>query len=392
VLEGRARITTADRRARLARRHLLAPSAKVADPVGVADALVALHATDPATVYLSAAARLRRPRQEAVAEALYDDRTLVRLLGMRRTMFVISRQVAAVVQSSSAVALAAGERRKLVALIEESGLATDGEAWLGPVEAATLAAIRSRPRASATEIAKLVPALHEKVSFSETLSYGLSRRVLFMLALDGHIVRGRPRGSMISSQHEWSTMDHWLPDGLPSMAPAEARAELVRRWLARYGPGTEADLKWWTGWTLGNVRVAMAAAGAVPVDLDDGITGYVLADDVAAVKAPEPWAALLPALDPTPMGWTGREWYLGPHRAPLFDRSGNVGPTVWWDGRIVGGWAQRKDATLVHRVLEDVGHEALAAIDAAAADVMAFLGNVRVSPRFPTPLQRELSA
>ncbi len=45
------RIDTAQRRARLVARHLLAPGSRVAHPVAVADAVVALHATDPATVF-----------------------------------------------------------------------------------------------------------------------------------------------------------------------------------------------------------------------------------------------------------------------------------------------------------------------------------------------------
>jgi len=117
----------------------------------------------------------------------------------------------------------------------------------------------------------------------------------------------------------------------------EARAELVRRWLHAFGPGTRDDVRWWTGWTVGATRQALAAAGAVEVDLDDGATGYLLGDDLEPVEPPEPWVALLPALDATTMGWKERDWYLGSHRAQLFDTAGNAGPTVWVDGRIVGG-------------------------------------------------------
>jgi len=101
--------------------------------------------------------------------------------------------------------------------------------------------------------------------------------------------------------------------------------------------------------------------------------------------------ALLPALDPTAMGWTERDWYLGPHRAPLFDRTGNIGPSIWSDGRIVGGWVQRPDGEIALRVLEDVGSAAFAAIDAEAATLADWLGDVRFKPKFRTPLERELS-
>ena len=54
-----------------------------------------------------------------------------------------------------------------------------------------------------------------------------------------------------------------------------------------------------------------------------------------------PWVALLPGLDSTVMGWKERAWFLGGHQHALFDVNGNAGPTVWCNGRIVGGWAHR---------------------------------------------------
>jgi hypothetical protein len=92
------------------------------------------------------------------------------------------------------------------------------------------------------------------------------------------------------------------------------------------------------------------------------------------------------------MGWQERSWYLGPHKAALFDRTGNIGPTVWADGRIVGGWVQRADGEIVHRLLEDVGAELNGAIAAKAAALQGWLGAVRFKPKFRTPLELELFA
>jgi hypothetical protein len=139
------------------------------------------------------------------------------------------------------------------------------------------------------------------------------------------------------------------------------------------------------------VRRALADLGALDVDLD-GQPGYVLPDDVEAVEPVEQWAALLPTLDPTTMGWKERDWYLGPHGSVLFDSSGNAGPTVWWDGRVVGGWSQRRDGEIVYRLLENVGSGAEAAVEAEAGRLEAWLGDVRVSPGFLPPFQRALTA
>ena len=91
------------------------------------------------------------------------------------------------------------------------------------------------------------------------------------------------------------------------------------------------------------------------------------------------------------MGWKDRDWYLGTHRAPLFDRSGNIGPTIWVDGRIVGGWAQRHDGTIATRLLEDVGAGYEAMILTEANRLGDAIGDTLVKPSFPTPLQRDLS-
>jgi hypothetical protein len=90
------------------------------------------------------------------------------------------------------------------------------------------------------------------------------------------------------------------------------------------------------------------------------------------------------------MGWQARDWYLGGHKAALFDTSGNAGPTIWADGRIVGGWAIRPDGEVVTKLLEDVGREASQAVDAEAGRLTSWLQEARVVPRFPTPLYREL--
>ena len=118
---------------------------------------------------------------------------------------------------------------------------------------------------------------------------------------------------------------------------------------------------------------------------------FVLADDLEPTPAPERSAALLPTLDPTTMGWKEREWYLGPHGTILFDTNGNAGPTVWWDGRIVGGWSQRRDGEIVVGLLEDVGSDARAAIDVEVARLQAWIGDARFSPGFLPPFQRGLA-
>ncbi|MDP9072911.1 MAG: winged helix DNA-binding domain-containing protein [Actinomycetota bacterium] len=357
--------------------------------------LVALHSTDPASVFVSTMARTVEPGAAALERALYDERSLLRMLGMRRTMFVVGIDIAPTIHAACTKSIAARERLRLVRFVEQSGVADDGAAWLRQAEADTLEALTLRGEATGAELSAAVPALREQFSYREDRKWGgvqnFSSRVLFLMAADGLIVRGRPRGSWISSQYRWALLPGWLPQGLPDLEVGAAQAELARRWLRTFAPATLDDLRWWTGWTAAEARRAVAQLSVTEVDLD-GRPGMVLADDVEPVASPEPWAALLPALDPTVMGWTDRGWYLGQHRAALFDRSGNAGPTVWWDGRVVGGWAQRKDGEIAIRLLEDLGTEAKAAVGAMAARLRDAIGPIRITPRFGTPLQLELLA
>lgn len=392
TLPGVRPISIAERRARLGVRHHVAPAARVDSVVEAARGVVCLHATDPATVYLSAWARLTDPSLEVVDRDLYDDRRLIRMLAMRRTMFVVSVEEAPVLQAAASAGVARRERKRNEEIVAMLGV-KDVKRWLSDAEAATLEALTKLGEATAQELSRAVPALREKVRVNVGKKYeadlGLSSRVLLVLAVEGRIVRARPRGSWISSQYRWATMDRWLGGPLETLPTDEAQATLIGWWLRRFGPGTEADIRWWTGLTAREVRPGLTANGAVEVDLD-GQIGYVLPDDLESTPTPEPWVALLPALDPTTMGWQARDWYLGPHKSPLFDSNGNAGSTIWADGRIVGGWAIRSDGQVVTKLLEEVGRETRRTIDAEAARLTAWLKSVRVIPRFPTPMQREL--
>lgn len=403
------KVSLAERRGRLAERHLLAaPAATAAD---VAGSLVALHATDPMTVYLSAWARSRCSAED-MDTVLYAERALVRMLGMRRTVFVVPAALTDVVQAACTDDVAKRIRRQLEKDLAGGGVG-DGDAggWLRSVEDGVLRALAARGGgATGAQLSTDEPRLRTQLVYAAGKSYGgsvnITSRVLVLIAAEGRIVRGHRRGGLTSGQFEWFLPEKWLRRGAGSGADsaaepgaglgagldaAAARTELARRWLTAFGPGLVADLQWWAGWTGAQTKAALAALPVTEVDLD-GQTGVALADDLEFPVDAPPVAALLPALDPTSMGWQSRSWYLGPHTPRLFDRTGNVGPTVWWAGRVVGGWAQRASGEVVCRLLEDIGADGEAAVAAEAAALEAWLGASRVTPRFRTPLERELSA
>ncbi|UFQ14019.1 MULTISPECIES: winged helix DNA-binding domain-containing protein [Streptomyces] len=380
-------IGVAERRARLALRHRLTAETRADDPTEVARSLLALHGTDPSSVYVGAWARMRDGRVADVERALYADRSLIRLLGMRRTVFVTSLDVAPVLQAACSRAVAARERRLLLGMLAETGVAEDAggvTAWLAEAEEAALRALKERGEATAAELASDDPRLSTELVMARGKSYEgrqkLASRLLLLLAAEGHVVRGRPRGTWTSHQYRWAPLTDWFPGGLADWDTQDAQTELARRWLRTFGPATAEDLRWWTGWTKTQTKRALTELRPVEVDLD-GVAGLLLPDDVDETPPPEPWAALLPALDSTPMGWQNRGWFLGDHGPYLFDRNGNIGPSLWWNGRIVGGWAQDSRGETVCRFLEDVGADARRAVQVEAERLAARLGGVRLTAR-----------
>ena len=163
----------------------------------------------------------------------------------------------------------------------------------------------------------------------------------------------------------------------------------MQRYLERFGPVTETDIAWWTGLTKARVRGALVACGAVEVELEAGAGWIAPGTTIPPLQAN---VALLPGLDPTPMGYKERAWFLGPHQDALFDRNGNIGPTIFVDGRIVGGWAVDAAGAVVHRLLEPLPPDRELAVQAEAAALTGWLNGTSVIPRFRTPLERELTA
>ena len=272
-----------------------------------------------------------------------------------------------------------------------SGIAADAASWLKEAEEGTVRVLAARGvgdrRGTGPGRAAAAGADHR---CDETKAYGgavnLTTRLLTLLSAEGLIVRGRPRGGWTSTQFTWSAAPERTD--LPAAA---ARAELARRWLAAFGPAPLSDLQWWTGWTRGQVRQAVSSLDLAEVDLG-GTPGVLLAGDEPGPRPAEPWAALLPALDPTAMGWRERAWYVGEHARGVVrpvrehrpDRlvgrpdRGRLGAAPGRRDRGPAARGRRRrgrggDGRRGRRLGEWIGPGA------------------RVTPRFRTPLERELA-
>lgn len=386
-------VSPGERRDRLAVRHRHVGAERTDDVVAITDSLLALHSTDPVTVYLSAAARMVHPDLAAVDAALYEQRSLLRHHAMRRTLWIFGHETARLAHHGATLGVARTERKRLLGWLTGAGI-TEPEPWLKAATADVTTLLSGSGPLTAREIGVRLPALTVPItvgSGNNTATQGAHSRVLLQLGFEGHIVRTRPTGTWINGQYRYTATGPWFPGGFGELDVREAAAGLARRWLARFGPGTRTDLQWWAGWTVATTTRALADIGAVEVGLDEG-PGWVLPDDVDAPAPAPPSAALLPGLDPSTMGWKQRGFHLEPADvALLFDRNGNGGPTAWVDGRIVGAWHHRRDGSVALHLTRDVGADARAALAERAAMIERLLGEVRFTVRYPSPVLATLA-
>ena len=385
------RIGDAQRRARLGIRHRLAAHVRTEDALETASSVVALHSSDPVTVHLSAVARQHERSLAPLETALYEDRSLVRHHAMRRTIWVMPIDTAIDAHAASTQQIAARERARTT---KAFGWTAD---FMDRAIDELVDLIATQGPLTTREIGEIRPDLTERVTVGagtrNPASIASHTRLLLHAGFEARIVRGRPSGTWISSEYAWNETVAWLGRPIIDGEQRPAAAAIVRRWLEAFGPGTETDLRWWTGWTATQVRRALSDVGAVEVGLDGGSTGYTLESDVGVIDEPEPWVALLPGLDPTVMGWKERDWYLDEVTAErVMDRNGNIGPTIWADGEVVGGWVQRPDGVIARELNRPISQVHRRLLEEETERLTDVLGDTRFRTRFPAPNQADLLA
>ena len=218
-------ITDDERRQRLARRHALARGHRHSDPLSATTGMTVLHATEAGSVYLALVARVHELDASDVDRALYDDRTLVKQLAMRRTLFVFPRDLLPAAWSSAGARTAEFERRKISKDLVASGRTTDGDAWLANARAAVLAALSAGPL-SARQLRAAVPLIETTVTLAPGTRWGgdlpVAPRILAWMGARGDLVRGRNDGGWWVSRPVWTRMEDWL-DGPTRHPGGQAR-------------------------------------------------------------------------------------------------------------------------------------------------------------------------
>ena len=228
-----------ERRARIAQRHGIAPGSRLPDAVAATRAMTVLHATEPATVYLSLHARVDGLTVADVDRELYERRSLVKQLAMRRTVFVFPRDLLPAAWGSSSARVAAQLRPRLAKDVERGGLAADGAAWVDRACAAVLDRLADGSELSAKALREELPELEGRIDIAVGKAYGanvaMSPRVLSQLGVEGLITRGRNGGHWRISRPQWTSMAR--------LAGRRTGADEGRRGLGRAGAPLAVDLR-----------------------------------------------------------------------------------------------------------------------------------------------------
>ncbi|MGE0066934.1 MAG: winged helix DNA-binding domain-containing protein [Solirubrobacterales bacterium] len=323
--------------------------ARLADPVAVANRLLAVQAQDPRGARLAVRARTEGLAASDVDRELSERRSLLITWLNRGTLHLVRSEDYPWLQALTTTPLLSAVTRRL---------AQEG---VSPAEAER--AVETIERALVEEGPLSRAQLRERLQGADLPVEGQALvHLLFLAALRGIAVRG----PMVGSEHAFALTRDWLGPQ-PKVDRERALAELARRYLVGHGPADDRDLARWAGLPLRDSRAGLDAIAPQLTEREDGLVD--LAKRVPPAPLPEPM--LLGAFDPVLLGWTSRAEIIGPHKY-LVTNNGIFRPFALVGGRAVATWRFQRGKVGVEP-LEKVTKKAMKALDAEAADVERFL-------------------
>jgi hypothetical protein len=314
------------------RRHYLIERASPDDLSAVVDRLGGLHAQVMSSVDLALWARIDGLKKDAVADALWRRRTLVKMWAMRATLHVLP---------------AAGVGTWIAGFgIWKPGVWPLKDAAAGPLAGYIDKALRGKIL-TRTELAAAVTKLGATPKMVEGMlgSWGGS---LKQASFSGFVCFAPNEGAEVRFAHPAT----WLRKPPARLDPDKAFVLLTKRYLGAYGPATARDLGHWWGINQGHAKRRLAAIGDVTTEVSiDGERYLMLTTDVADLAAAEPMnvVRLLPAFDQWVVCASRRvPALLDPkYRQLIYRLQGWVSPVLLVNGHMAGVWKhEHKGRTL----------------------------------------------
>jgi uncharacterized protein YcaQ len=352
------------------RRHHLIDRAAPSEMLQVTARIGGIHAQVMSSAELTLHARVEGLEREAVARALWEERSLVKLWAMRGTLHLLPAAeldtwlgaLATYDHYRKPAWLRAFEltEEQLERLVDVIGEALDGRPLTREELGAAVARIAGEPELADKVQGSWGPYL-KPASFHGCLCFGPN---------DGQKVT-------------FTRPDSWLGRELAPPEPEAALREVTRRHLGAFGPAARADLARW--WSVQPARAGrmLEALGDQIAEVDvEGTPGWMLrehAEEAAAEDPPERLVRLLPGFD---------MWVIGAARdaAALLDpaekkrvyrNQGWISPVLLVNGRMDGVWKHERKGKRLTVTIEPFGKLpkwARKETEAEAERLVAFLG------------------
>ncbi|MDY7041737.1 MAG: winged helix DNA-binding domain-containing protein [Chloroflexota bacterium] len=364
------------------RKQHLTEDSKGNDVVQVVKDVCALHAQVPTTPYLSVFQRVRGFAHKDLKQELYRKKSLAKVKCMRGTLFILPKElVAPAVVATRKQFVKKGDLLKLYAYMQRTFEKVERDSSPFKVSEEDIERFTEEILDLLKDAEKglTVEEIKSKLESEVNVSYLISS-----LCDRGILARGEP-GKWTTAKHKYVLWDHWFPDVKLEMDEKEARATLIQRYLAAFGPVTEDDISWWTGFSKTVVRKGLEKMGAETEEIEvQGLDGtfILLKSDLAgleSISGADNTVRLLPRFDAYVVGYKGRRRLITQaHQDKVYWRTrGEVAASILANGRIVGTWTHKKASsklTVTFSLFEEVSDRTLEKIHAEAERVGEFIG------------------
>jgi uncharacterized protein YcaQ len=276
---------------------------------------------------LSLWARVDGLEHDAVQDALWKQRALVKLWAMRGTLHVLPSAELGV---------------WLAALGTQTKYGNTGNPEIEVLADAVGRALEGR-ELTREELAHEVEHITGSESLAEWVRFSWGS-YLKAASFRGLICFAASTGSNV----RFTAPTTWVPTVIEKPDSEDALREVTRRFLLAYAPLTAEDIAlWWGGYGAARGRRMLAALGEEAVEVDiEGQRAWMLARDVrelTSAKSPNA-ARLLPAFDPWVVGASRRATALltPEYKARVYRPQGWISPVVLVNGRTVGVWSHHR--------------------------------------------------
>ncbi|MFW9875862.1 MAG: DNA glycosylase AlkZ-like family protein [Candidatus Thorarchaeota archaeon] len=311
----------------LLEKQYLTENSEINDIVQITDDICGLHSTDLKTSYLSLFARTKNFKKVDLERELYENKTLGRILGMRKTIFLQTKNMIPIVHAAT----------------------------FGKIEK-SFGKYREVRGVSMKEYQDTYPQILEILKNNELSTFEIRKKLnskLDILAIIqvmcnyGLLIKGKPIKNWKDRRNKYAIFkEHFPAINLSKMDEKDATQILVEKYIKAYGPVSETDITWWTDIAKTKIRESLKniESQLQTIRISGSQEKFIISDiDIKTFEnskvSQDQTLVLIPELDPYPMGYKVREMYIDSKKYnKTFDKSGNITSTIVLDGVVIGDW------------------------------------------------------